>query len=141
MKKRKENNEGSRLKIIPLGGLEQIGMNITAFEYNDDIVKTKSQDYKIGNNYRWMHTNFIYCICSNIIYLIARIFSFLYGKIYLRVRVENKVDLKKFKNTGYFVYGNHTQVFGDVFLPARVISKRFYTICSQILIIFKKELL
>ena len=26
------------LKIIPLGGLEQIGMNITAFEYNDSIV-------------------------------------------------------------------------------------------------------
>ncbi|MBQ8304883.1 MAG: ribonuclease J [Blautia sp.] len=28
----------SRLKIIPLGGLEQIGMNITAFEYEDSIV-------------------------------------------------------------------------------------------------------
>ena len=27
-----------RLKIIPLGGLEQIGMNITAFEYGDSIV-------------------------------------------------------------------------------------------------------
>lgn len=26
------------LKIIPLGGLEQIGMNITAFEYGDNIV-------------------------------------------------------------------------------------------------------
>ncbi len=28
----------SRLKIIPLGGLEQIGLNITAFEYEDSIV-------------------------------------------------------------------------------------------------------
>ena len=36
--KKKENNSGSRLKIIPLGGLEQIGMNITAFEYEDSIV-------------------------------------------------------------------------------------------------------
>lgn len=35
--KRKVNN-GSKLKIIPLGGLEQIGMNITAFEYEDSIV-------------------------------------------------------------------------------------------------------
>ena len=26
------------VKIIPLGGLEQIGMNITCFEYNDSIV-------------------------------------------------------------------------------------------------------
>ena len=36
--KKKENNTSSRLKIIPLGGLEQIGMNITAFEYEDSIV-------------------------------------------------------------------------------------------------------
>ena len=28
----------SKLKIIPIGGLEQIGMNITAFEYDDSIV-------------------------------------------------------------------------------------------------------
>ena len=27
-----------KLKIIPLGGLEQIGMNITAFEYDDSII-------------------------------------------------------------------------------------------------------
>ena len=31
-------NKKSKLKIIPLGGLEQIGMNITAFEYEDDII-------------------------------------------------------------------------------------------------------
>ena len=35
----KEKNEiGMGLKIIPLGGLEQIGMNITAFEYEDSII-------------------------------------------------------------------------------------------------------
>lgn len=33
----KKHNNG-KLKIIPLGGLEQIGMNITAFEYEDSIV-------------------------------------------------------------------------------------------------------
>ncbi len=32
------NAQTSKLKIIPLGGLEQIGMNITAFEYEDSIV-------------------------------------------------------------------------------------------------------
>jgi ribonuclease J len=40
LNRKKENkSEGtSRLKIIPLGGLEQIGMNITAFEYEDSII-------------------------------------------------------------------------------------------------------
>ena len=35
---RRNKKSGSKLKIIPLGGLEQIGMNITAFEYEDNIV-------------------------------------------------------------------------------------------------------
>ena len=33
-----KKNNGSKLKIIPLGGLEQIGMNITVFEYEDSII-------------------------------------------------------------------------------------------------------
>lgn len=36
--KKKENTNGSKLKIIPLGGLEQIGLNITAFEFEDSII-------------------------------------------------------------------------------------------------------
>lgn len=37
-KTKKVNSGGPSLKVIPLGGLEQIGMNITAFEYEDSIV-------------------------------------------------------------------------------------------------------
>lgn len=33
-----KKNSDSKLKIIPLGGLEQIGMNITAFEYENSII-------------------------------------------------------------------------------------------------------
>lgn len=36
--KKTEQKNSLRLKIIPLGGLEQIGMNITAFEYEDSII-------------------------------------------------------------------------------------------------------
>lgn len=36
---KKANNEtNSKLKIIPLGGLEQIGLNMTAFEFEDSII-------------------------------------------------------------------------------------------------------
>jgi len=34
----KNEKLNSKLKIIPLGGMEQIGMNITAFEYEDSII-------------------------------------------------------------------------------------------------------
>ena len=37
MKQNKKQNT-AKLKVIPLGGLEQIGMNITAFEYEDSII-------------------------------------------------------------------------------------------------------
>ena len=33
-----KNVNNSKLKIIPLGGLEQVGMNITAFEFEDSII-------------------------------------------------------------------------------------------------------
>ncbi len=35
---KEENTNKKGVKIIPLGGLEQIGMNITAFEYEDSII-------------------------------------------------------------------------------------------------------
>lgn len=38
MKKQKNTDNASKLQIIPLGGLEQIGMNITAFRYEDSII-------------------------------------------------------------------------------------------------------
>ena len=37
MSKTKTTEQG-KLKIIPLGGLEEIGMNMTAFEYEDSII-------------------------------------------------------------------------------------------------------
>lgn len=38
MRKNEQGKSASKLKVIPLGGLEQIGLNITAFEYEDSIV-------------------------------------------------------------------------------------------------------
>ncbi|MBP3475207.1 MAG: ribonuclease J [Lachnospiraceae bacterium] len=38
LKKIEQGKAASKLKVIPLGGLEQIGLNITAFEYEDSII-------------------------------------------------------------------------------------------------------
>ncbi|MGB4658031.1 MAG: ribonuclease J, partial [Mobilitalea sp.] len=38
MDNNKENININKIKIIPLGGLDRIGMNITAFEYEDSII-------------------------------------------------------------------------------------------------------
>lgn len=38
MKAASEKNENAKIRIIPLGGMEQIGMNMTVFEYEDNII-------------------------------------------------------------------------------------------------------
>lgn len=38
MKAASEKNKNAKIRIIPLGGLEQIGMNMTIFEYEDNII-------------------------------------------------------------------------------------------------------
>ena len=38
MKGKEKENKNETVKVIPLGGLEQIGMNITAFECQDSII-------------------------------------------------------------------------------------------------------
>ncbi|MCM1267816.1 MAG: ribonuclease J [Bacteroidales bacterium] len=38
MRKSEQGRSAGKLKVIPLGGLEQVGLNITAFEYEDSIV-------------------------------------------------------------------------------------------------------
>lgn len=99
--------------------------------YNDDFVKSKKQDYKIKQDYKWINNNFLYRVCSKILYFLAYIFSLLYCKFILHVSVKNRKVLKKYKGQGYFLYGNHTQPFGDVFIPAYVSRKRIYTVVSQ----------
>lgn len=54
-----------------------------------------------------------------------------YCKVFLHIKIENRSILKKYKDEGYFLYGNHTQVLGDVFIPAVVCNpKRIYTVAS-----------
>ena len=38
MKNKQQDKHEDKIKIIPLGGLDQIGMNITLFEYKNDII-------------------------------------------------------------------------------------------------------
>lgn len=99
--------------------------------YTDDLVTSKNQNYKLKTNYQWIHNNIIYRICSEVLYRFAYIISLIYCKFGLHVKIKNKKILSKYKNQGYFLYGNHTQPIGDVFTPAHICkNKRIYVIVS-----------
>lgn len=101
-------------------------------EFTDDVVKSKNQEYKLKDKYIWIKNNIFYRTISFMGYWLMWIFGYIYCKLVLKVKIKNKKVLKKYRKTGYFIYGNHTQELGDVFIPTIVSSpKRAYFVCSQ----------
>lgn len=100
--------------------------------YEDDFVQSQEQDYKLPKDYKWIHENLVYKICSKILYKIAYILSLIYCRLFLHIKIKNAEILKKYKDEGYFLYGNHTQPVGDVFTPAHICKeKRIYVIANS----------
>lgn len=100
-------------------------------DYDEDLIKSNNQNYKLSSDYVWIHDNKFYKFISNILYKLAKFIGGIYCKFFLKVEIENSSILEKYKNTGYFIYGNHTQPIGDVFIPAMICkNKRIYTLAS-----------
>lgn len=100
--------------------------------YQDDFVQSQEQNYKLSENYEWIHQNKIYKINSKILYKIAYWVSLIYCRVFLHIKIKNSKILKKYKKEGYFIYGNHTQPIGDVFTPAHICKgKRIYVIANS----------
>jgi len=95
----------------------------------DDVIKSNNQEYKLNSNYKWIKKNIFYKFFSYVIYFFVLIFAFIYLKLVLHIKVKNRRILKNEK--GYFLYANHTQMLGDVFVPFLIcFPKRPYIICS-----------
>lgn len=89
--------------------------------YTDDFVTSRNQSYQLPDNYVWLHKNILYRAAARCFYLVGVIFSFCYCSFYLHIKVKNRSVLKKCRETGFFLYGNHTQPLGDAFIPARLL--------------------
>lgn len=99
-------------------------------EYTDDFDLTANQDFKLPENYEWVKKGFFSRVLSGVVYAAALIFGGLYCKCFLHVKIKGKKKLRKAKD-GFFIYGNHTQPVGDVFIPALcAFPKRIRTVVS-----------
>lgn len=99
--------------------------------YNDDFEHTANQDFKLPQNYKWVKRDFLSIILSHLIYGIAVIFGGLYCRLFLHLKIKGKKSIKGLKGN-CFIYCNHTQPVGDVFIPAIcVLPKRIYTVVSS----------
>ena len=83
--------------------------------FSDELVKNSNQDYKLKDNFKWIHTNIFYIFISYIVYLFFVLVGFIYLKVYYRIKFVNKKIIKKYKK--YYIYSNHVLEIGDPFIP------------------------
>lgn len=99
--------------------------------FTDDFIESKNQGFRLPENYSWIREGLLYRMASGIIYLLGVIFAFFYCRFGLHVKIKNKAVFRQCRDTGFFLYGNHTQPVGDAFLPIlALIPKRVYAIVS-----------
>lgn len=99
--------------------------------YTDDFAQTRDQAYKVPKDYVWVRKGFGARLLSGLIYTAALLFATVYLRLFLHVRYKNSWVLRRAGKTGAFIYCNHTQPLGDVFLPALpAFPGRIYTIVS-----------
>ena len=94
---------------------------VTYQRLTDDIVTAPNQKDRLPANYCWKPT-LGFRFKADLVYAGAWLFAQGYCRIGVRVR--HRSVLRQAAGRGYFVYGNHTQPFGDVFTPMRVNQAR-----------------
>lgn len=95
-------------------------------DITDDVVSSSNQEYKLKDNYKWIHKNIFYVVFSYLVYYIILLIALIY-KLVKGIRYNNKKLLKG----RYFIYGNHTSQYGDILNPFLIcFPRRPYLICS-----------
>lgn len=98
----------------------------------DDLVVSLNQDYHLPNSYAVFPKSLGGKIWSKIVRPLGYLISMVYINLILRVRIIGKEKLQATNDQGYFIYGNHTQTFGDVVLPLSIVpAKKYYAIAAQ----------
>lgn len=87
-------------------------------ELNDEFSLAQITPKKIDENYKYFHKSIFKRITHFFWYrMVFTPIAFFYTKLALHHKIVGKKVLKKFKKSGYFLYGNHTQDIGDAFMP------------------------
>lgn len=88
-------------------------------ELNDDFAGNNIKRKTLGENFKYVHTNWLWKIFEFVLYYaVASPLVYLIQKIYTRQKFVNKKVFKKVKNEGYFIYSNHTQYMNDAYIGA-----------------------
>lgn len=87
-------------------------------ELNDEFSEAKITPRKVDEKYKYKR-GYIWNVLSYIFQnILSMPIKYFYAKFKLKIKFVGKEKFKECKKTGYFMYGNHTQVFADTFIPS-----------------------
>lgn len=99
----------------------------TYTSYTEDFVETKNQQFHLPDSYRWIRGGGSHPLAYGVCFLVASVWC----RCSLRLRVVDRASWPRDRRQGFFLYGNHTQPFGDVMAPILAgKSRRKYWIAS-----------
>lgn len=99
-------------------------------ELNDEFSGVVRNTVKIDGDFEYIKKSSFWNLCAFFAYRVIMVpFAFFYTKIKFHHKIVNKKCLKTCKDCGYFMYGNHTLMGGDAFIPNMInLPKKTYTI-------------
>jgi len=87
-------------------------------ELNDEFSQAQIVPRVIDKDFRYFH-GMLWEISSMVVQnVLSMPIKVLYQKLKFHLTYVGKEKLKECSNTGYFIYGNHTQPFADTFIPS-----------------------
>lgn len=87
-------------------------------ELNEEFSEAQITPRVVDHDFPYFHGK-IWNFCSLVIQnVLSMPVKYLYAKLKFRIQYVGREKLEKYRNNGYFIYGNHTQPFADTFIPS-----------------------
>lgn len=101
-------------------------------EINDDFAGIEREPIRVGADFPYIHQSRLWNIAAFVVYrVIMTPFAYLYSKLKFNLRIVGREKLKAARGKGVFLYGNHTLMAGDAFIPNLVtFPRRTYVVVN-----------
>ncbi len=101
-------------------------------ELTDDFAGNNITSKPLGKKFKYIHTGIVFHIFEFVLYyVVATPIVYIMQKAFSHQRFVNRKALRKAKNTGYFIYSNHTQAMNDAYIgPLATFPKKCFIITS-----------
>ena len=97
-------------------------------EQNDDFAGTNIKRKSLGKGFRYIHRGLPFKIFEfTLYYIFAAPLVYLIQKVYSHQKFINRKAFKNVKDTGFFIYSNHTQLLNDAYVgPMATFPKKCF---------------